>query len=147
MIPFYGALVAISVSGFIMIVTFNGNELSEIAVQNQLNKIKEKLNDENSKEEVYSFLQKATAKYALIVFLQLFITIIMIIAYLYTNLNIVSDNPKVVEYGNFISLFILTFISVYGIFLCYLLMKNSFIISQARNQIKLLDLWRKENPK
>jgi hypothetical protein len=148
MIPFYGALVAISVSGFIMIVTFNGNELDEVTIEHQLNKIKKKISNENPKEEeIYSFLQKATGKYALIVFLQLFITLILIVAYLYTSLNVVSNNHNLVKYGNFISLFTLIFISVYGVFLCYLLMKNTFIISQAKNQIKLLDLLTKEKNK
>lgn len=132
-IPFYGALIAISVSGFFMIVANDNSNIIMKSVAKQIKQLKKR-----EEELQYSFIQKATAKFALIVILEFVIGVILLISYLVIELKVTLENPDIVLVLNILLFYTIVWLVFYGIYLIFLLMKNTFIIFQSRYAIIFL---------
>lgn len=131
-IPFFGALIGFSLSGYLLVATLGDESMLRNISKIQLSKIIESGTQKPFNIE-YSFIQKVTSKYALIVILQFIILIIFIVAYLFSILEINLPNETLVRSGNCITLISLIFLALYGTFLTLQLVVNIFILSQARN--------------
>lgn len=126
-IPFFGGLIGFSLSGFILVSTLGDQGMIKKISKIQISKILKKENDK------FSYMQKVTAKYALIIIIQFLFLIVFLIVYLISLLELTIPNKNIVEVVNVSGIFLVVLLTIYGTFLTLQLIINIFTISQSRN--------------
>jgi hypothetical protein len=141
-IPFFGALIGFSLSGYLLVAALGDESMLRNIAKIQLAKIQNRGKTIPVKLE-FSFIQRVTAKYAVIVILQFSILILFIVVYLFSILGLSAINDLIARFLNCFILFSLIFMALYGTFLTLQLVVNIFILSQARN----LSIFKEEQDK
>nr|WP_294858674.1 hypothetical protein [uncultured Fluviicola sp.] len=126
-IPFFGGLIGFSLSGFILVSTLGDEGMIRKVSNIQINKIL------NREKNAYSYMQKVTSKYALIVILQFSFLMIFLVIYLVTLLELKTTVENLRITANMLGIFLIVFFTIYGTFLTLQLIINIFTISQSRN--------------
>ena len=132
-LPFFGALIGFSLSGFILVATLGDSGLIKRSTDNQIKNLM------NGNTRPYSYIQVVISKYAFIVILQFGILLILLFAYFVLSIKLSSSNEKLVYLTNSFFLFLIVFLTVYGTLLTFSLITNIFTISQSRNFSFLID--------
>lgn len=132
-IPFFGALVGFSLSGFIISTTFGDEKMINKISRIQINKILQ------NKKDKFSYLQKVSSKYALIVIIQFIFLIIFLMVYFIFLMELKTTCKILSQIVNTIGLFVLIFMTLYGTLLTLQFIINFFTISQSRNLFFLIE--------